>query len=49
MPHNVYTGDEEGRVVRSSFFHLEDWFRKKAEYLNQVEWKAGINAQAVWI
>jgi hypothetical protein len=20
MPHNVYTGDEEGRVVRHSFF-----------------------------
>ncbi|KAF2732378.1 beach-domain-containing protein [Polyplosphaeria fusca] len=25
MPHNVYTGDEEGRVVRSSFIDFKEW------------------------
>jgi hypothetical protein len=47
MPHNVYTGDEEGKVVRSIFFHLEAWFRRKEGFVNQVEWKAGRNTQAV--
>jgi hypothetical protein len=40
MPHNVYTGDEEGRVVRSNFPHLQEWFGRKEGLVdgNQVGW-----------
>jgi hypothetical protein len=48
MPHNVYTGDEEGRVVRSSFFDLKEWCSREAGYAGQVEWKGGEKTTAEW-
>jgi hypothetical protein len=47
MPHNVYTGDEEGRVVRSTFPSLEKWLGRGEGFENQVEWKAGVGTRAV--
>jgi hypothetical protein len=57
MPHNVYTGDEEGRVVRSFFFDLQNvagemgggpWYSRKAGWANQVEYRGGTKTKAVW-
>ncbi|PVI05394.1 beach-domain-containing protein [Periconia macrospinosa] len=48
LPHNVYTGDESGKVVRSSFLNLKHWSRRRQGSVNQVEWKAGIGTVAVW-
>lgn len=50
MPHNVYTGDEEGRVVRSSFLNLRDgeWYRREQGAPGQVEWRGGEKTKAVW-
>ncbi|KAL1596459.1 Beige protein-like 1 [Paraconiothyrium brasiliense] len=48
MPHNVYTGDEEGRVVRSSFFDLKEWCSREQGHPGQVEWKAGEKTSAEW-
>lgn len=48
MPHNVYTGDEEGRVVRSSFFDLKEWCSREQGYAGQVEWRAGEKTTAEW-
>jgi hypothetical protein len=41
MPSNVYTGDEEGKVVRMTFLDLRTWRSRKMENAdgNQVEWK----------
>jgi hypothetical protein len=49
MPHNVYTGDDDGRVVRSSFLSLRavEWYRRKRGWVNQVEWKGGKYTVAV--
>jgi beige protein homolog 1 len=41
MPHNVYTGDEDGRVVRSSFLDLDKWVSRKVGWDGQVEWRGG--------
>jgi hypothetical protein len=51
MPHNVYTGDEEGRVVRSNFPHLQEWFGRKEGLVdgNQVEWRGGVDTKAVMV
>jgi hypothetical protein len=50
MPHNVYTGDDEGRVVRYFFFHLKEdqWTSCKMGWTNQVERKGGTGTKAVW-
>ncbi|KAF2867316.1 hypothetical protein BDV95DRAFT_502883 [Massariosphaeria phaeospora] len=50
MPHNVYTGDEEGRVVRTFFFGLREgeWARRGRGKEGQVEWKGGVGTRAVW-
>jgi hypothetical protein len=48
MPHNVYTGDEEGRVVRSNFHLLDKWCSRKEGFVNQVEWRGGSGTQVVW-
>ncbi|KAJ4299741.1 beige protein-like 1 [Kalmusia sp. IMI 367209] len=48
MPHNVYTGDEEGRVVRFSFLDLDEWYSRQAGFLGQVEWKGGAKTTVVW-
>ncbi|KAF2634393.1 beach-domain-containing protein [Massarina eburnea CBS 473.64] len=48
MPHNVYTGDEGGRVVRSSFRSLNRWCSRKTGRVGQVEWRAGRGTKAVW-
>lgn len=50
MPHNVYTGDEEGRVVRSFFPNLREgeWYRREQGGPGQVEWKGGEKTRAVW-
>jgi hypothetical protein len=47
MPHNVYTGDEEGRVVRFAFPYLDNWCSRKEGFVNQVEWKGGRDTAAV--
>ncbi|KAF2265101.1 beach-domain-containing protein [Lojkania enalia] len=47
MPHNVYTGDEEGRVVRFSFFVLRQWVSRRVGFEGQVEWKGGMETTAV--
>jgi hypothetical protein len=47
MPHNVYTGDEEGRVVRSTFPYIGEWLSRKAGHQNKVEWRAGRGTTAV--
>lgn len=49
MPHNVYTGDDDGRVVRSSFLDLQkgEWVSRKAGWAGQVEWRGGRHAKAV--
>jgi len=48
MPHNVYTGDEEGRVVRSTFLFLSEWLSRKVGHENEVEWRAGRGTVVVW-
>jgi hypothetical protein len=49
MPHNVYTGDDDGRVVRSSFLdlHKGEWISRKAGWPGQVEWRGGRQTKAV--
>lgn len=47
MPHNVYTGDEEGRVVRFAFPYLVSWCSRKEGFVNQVEWKGGRDTAAI--
>ncbi|KAF2703728.1 beach-domain-containing protein [Pleomassaria siparia CBS 279.74] len=50
MSHNVYTGDEEGRVVRSLFLNLKrrEWCSRKKGWENCVEWKGGKRTKAAW-
>jgi hypothetical protein len=50
MPHNVYTGDEEGRVVRFFPFKLKEdqWTSRKVGWTNQVEHKGGGETKVVW-
>lgn len=47
MPHNVYTGDEEGRVVRFSFFSLKQWALRKMGCRGQVELRAGKSTKVI--
>lgn len=51
MPHNVYTGDEDGRVVRYPFLNLEEgeWYSRKSGFEGQVEWKGGLNTRAMYM
>lgn len=54
MPHNVYTGDEGGRVVRSSLFSdlykgkEGEWYSRKAGFEGRVEKRAGAGTNAGW-
>lgn len=50
MPHNVYTGDEDGRVVRSYFPNIREteWYSRDQGFAGQVEWKAGEKTKAEW-